>query len=239
MSPTWISALSAFIGGRSRRIVPMPPSTSRRTRSVTAPPRWARPVSGSMPRTRWCHRCTAERTTWMETWVSVLRSAPGVTTCSPVTTSVVPASPVFTWFMWRLISLHVSWSLSRSPASSSWICHWPKRRMISTSPSVHRTKSCWSLAEKATSPSPSMFGARPRSTRTSRTRPRSGCSSAGGGKLGREVGSVMATTVSTAGGRRRVAGGAGRGRRWAGTRHGGGFSSTFRSDTRDGASVRF
>ena len=27
--------------------------------------------------------------------------------------------------------------------ASSWICHWPKTRMISTSPSEQRTKSCW------------------------------------------------------------------------------------------------
>ena len=110
------------------------------------------------------------------------------TRCSPVTTRVEPATPLLTQFMLRLSSLHVSCSLSRSPSRSSWICHWPKTRMISTSPSEHRTKSCWSLTVNATSPSVSRLGWSPRSTSTSRTRPRSGCSSARRREVGQRRG---------------------------------------------------
>ena len=76
--PCWISPLSAFIGGRSRRIVPMPSSTSRRTRSVTTvPPAAASPSAfGSMPSTRWCQMCTPDRITWIDDLEHGRRSAP-------------------------------------------------------------------------------------------------------------------------------------------------------------------
>ena len=146
----WISPLRAFIGGRSRRMVPIPSSTSRRTRSLTAdrPPVRRRRRSGRAraPAGATCARRTGSPGS--TTCSIVLRSAPGVVRCSPMTTRVESAMPVLTQFMLRLSSLHVACRCSRSASRSSWICHWPKTRMISTSPSEQRTKSCWSLTRE-------------------------------------------------------------------------------------------
>ena len=97
--------------------------------------------------------------------------------------------------MLRLSSLHVS--CSSQPVGEDgrrWICHWPKTRMISTSPSEHRTKSCWSLTVNATSPSLSMFGARPEVDEHVEDPAAQRVLVRRRGKLGSDVGSVMGPT---------------------------------------------
>ena len=70
----------------------------------------------------------------------------------------------------------------------------PKTRIIGGWVSRQRTKSICSWIRTATSPSSSITGSWPSSSNASSTRPRSGCSSGGGGNDGSEVGSVITQT---------------------------------------------
>src|SRR5699024_6717800 len=159
--------------------------------------------SGSWPVARWCHSCTPWRTSGRARPSRPRTSAPRGRMCSLVTRRVSPATAALTRLKATLRSLLTCRRSTGSVGTGSSSAHWPKTRRTLDSSSAQRTNICCSEKVKATSPSSSILGSRPSSSRAAWTRSRRGVSSSeplpppvvdSGLTFGRAVGSLMSPT---------------------------------------------